>query len=459
VVYFDHFELAYGMRAEAESNRLLLPPGPEGDVSVVGFGEPAVRVVELLDARRPRALSGVRVEPRAGGTHSVHFRASTNPLGHVAYSLSGAQAPLSIEGVPASALRATSNAVDYLLLTHPSLEPEIQRLADFRSTREAGLRTRIVRMDEVYNEFSHGMESPHAIRRFLAHVRDHWAAPPRYVLFGGAGTFDYKNYLGYDENLVPCLLVDTPYGFYSSENALADVSGDDGVPEFAVGRLPASTPEEMRNLVDKIMAHESQANPPQAALLSADNPDTAGDFWRSADRATNHFPAHVEIRKTYLDPGETNVVSARNAFREALHDGTAVVVYLGHAAWNQFSGKGLWRSEDMPSLTNSPALPVVLAMSCRPTRFEFPGSRYVGEDFLMAQTHGGIACWGPSGESLNTFAETYCMAFLEAGRGGDVRLGELARQAASQAQASGLPRFMIDVMVLLGEPMTRYLQP
>ena len=456
-VYFDRFSLAYRMSAEAAGDYLQLPSTETTEGWASGFSNADIRVVEIRDAHRIRAVENVRVEADGGGTFSVGFVARTNSnRGYAVFAPSGARVPIRMEGTPASFLRSTTNRVDYLLITHAMLEEPVQRLADFRATQNPTLQTRLVLIDDIYNEFSYGIETPEAIQRFLAYIYAHWQQKPEYVLFGGGGSFDYKNVLGYADNLVTCLRVDTPYGLYASDNTLADVVGQDGVPEFAIGRISSSTLESMSNVVNKIIVHETHTIRSTAVLLAADNPDTGGDFWTTANSMTNKFSPSTSFTKIFLEANETNVSQARNTFRASFNAGLSMMLYFGHGSWNRLSTSGLWRLDDMPTLTNSPHLPIVFPLSCWPNRFDYPGYIYIGESFVLTAQQGAVASWGPSGESLNTHAQSYIGYLLDACRADPtLRLGELARLAAQRANAVGIPRFMRDGMTLLGDPMTR----
>ena len=110
--------------------------------------------------------------------------------------------------------------------------------------------------------------------------------------------------------------------------------------------------------------------------------------------------------------------------------------------------------DDLAALTNSPNLPAAMLMTCVPNRFEFPQYDYFGEEFMLLPRHGAIAVWGPTGESLNSLAQSYGAYFLDERRNDpNLRMGDLARRATRRAANSGMARFMLDIMVLLGDPM------
>lgn len=63
-----------------------------------------------------------------------------------------------------------------------------------------------MQIDQLFHEFSGGMADPTAIRDFVKMF-----ANPRYLLLMGAGSFDYRNRIFNNINLVPC---------YESANSL-----------------------------------------------------------------------------------------------------------------------------------------------------------------------------------------------------------------------------------------------
>ena len=112
-------------------------------------------------------------------------------------------------------------------------------------------------LDTIHDEFGHGLASPHAVKNFLRHVHESWRRSPRFVVLLGKGTIDFRDNWGQGDNLNTPLFAATPLGLYASDNRLADVSGDDGVPEFMIGRIPVLSNEELRNFIDKLQAYEA----------------------------------------------------------------------------------------------------------------------------------------------------------------------------------------------------------
>ena len=466
-VYLDHFSLTGRFHAEAVRDYLQLPPAETANQCVTGFSTSDILVAELLNSGRIRRLEAIRVDPGEAGSFAVSFLAATNGnAGHVVFTPAGALAPLLVEGVGASTLRATTNKVDYLMITHPILHEPVRQLESFWAGQIAGLQVRTVLIDEVYDEFSWGLKTPVAIRRFLAYAAEHWAAPaPKYVLLAGSSSIDYKNYLNYNGCLVPMVLTDTPLGPYSGDNLLADIAGDDGIPDFALGRIPAVNAGQMSNAVEKIRQHEDAANQPDVlrAFAFADDPDGAGDFPASCDAVCAVVPEDYEISRSYLyTPATNNAVMVRAATSNAFHAGTSLMIYFGHSAWNMLAGEGVFRQTDIPTLKNAPVFPIALLGTCWAARHEWPGraNLYFGNVFVLGTNkttrapNSVLAVWGPSGEAFNREHELMTLRFLgvhAADR--TLPLGEVGRQAIHLAATEdGVRRFHVETMTLMGDP-------
>ena len=141
------------------------------------------------------------------------------------------------------------------MIAHPTLLAAVEPLVALRQRQ--GLATELVDVTDVYDEFSFGQRTPYAIRDFLANAATRWRSAPRYVLLVGDASFDPKNYLGFgDFDLVPTKLVPTAYLKTDSDDWLVDFD-EDGIPDLAIGRLPARTPAEATLFVSKILSREA----------------------------------------------------------------------------------------------------------------------------------------------------------------------------------------------------------
>lgn len=407
-VYIDSFDVTFERRHEAEGSALQVSVAKAQGVTVAGFADPSIRVLDITSPNVPKLLSQVRIEP-SGSTFQATFAPSRTSTSFLVAANAGIQTPARIWRDNPSSLRSRHNAADYVVITAPELVAAAEGLAELR--RRSGLRAQVVDLEDIYDEFSSGLPSPRAIQSFLAYAKASWQTAPSMVVLAGAGTYDYRNLLGLGGNLVPPLLVSTPRGMFSSDSLLADVAGapgnstngllgattGDGVPDFAIGRLPVTSPEELTAQVAKIAAYERSEPGDWAgrALLVADNPEKGVDFGAENDALAPVLPGNLMAERAYLGP--LPLAKARAALLGQWNAGASLVSYFGHGGHDRWATEGLLVGSDVAALNNAERLPLVTSMTCVIGRFEIPGLDSLGEALVRRQGGGAIAAWAPSG--------------------------------------------------------------
>ena len=98
-----------------------------------------------------------------------------------------------------------------VIITHPSLASEAERLAAFRRQHD-NLTVNVVTIDQVYNEFSSGAPDITAIRDYAKYLYDQDLNNQfRYLLLFGDCSYDYKSQSLSNTNKIPT---------YQSRNSL-----------------------------------------------------------------------------------------------------------------------------------------------------------------------------------------------------------------------------------------------
>jgi hypothetical protein len=452
--FIDSFDLAYPRGLRAAGGALAFT-GAAGPVAVSGFGDPAVRLLDVTTPARPRWLSGAAVSADPQGGWDLSFQAGAAP--YLAAATAGLKTPAAITPFRTPRLRSTANHADLVVLAGYGLHAAAQRLADYRSGQ--GIESMVVDFDEVTDEFAFGLPDPHAIPAFLAYARSHWRRAPRYLVLAGAGTVDYRDLLGYGGNLLPPLFVANEGGLFPSDATLADLSGNDSLPELAVGRIPAHSAAELDTYVDKVIAYENGADGAWtgSAIALADEPDRGADFGAGSDRVAT-FLTGYNVDRIYL--GTTALEDARSRLLHDLQAGASLVDYMGHGGLDRLASGGLLSSSDVATLGNGPRVPVLTAMTCAINRFAVPGVSSLGE-LLIDQAGGGAAAvWAPSGLSVHSEAQLLAERFYRhLGDTDGARLGDLILRALQDFQSLGGSKSMIQIYNLLGDPALRVRRP
>jgi len=446
IVYLDGFDLTYRRSFRPVGHRLTCRGDGKDTVTVEGFLRPEIFVFDVSRPDEPRIVSGTVID----GAYRISFVPESPAHRYFVVAPDGViqAGDLSIDRP--SRLRAGRNQADAVLIVPQGWSAAARRLVQLH--RRRGLDTRIVIVDDIYDEFNHGVPSPLAIRTFLAHARAHWLRGPRYAILAGHGTYDYKDHQAFGDNLIPPPLVSTPWGLFASDTPLADVEGDDNIPDLVIGRIPVRLPLELTMYITRleraITEHRSTGLP---LLFAADRPDDGGDFVIHSDRLAS-LAGHRFHEKIYLGEFD-DVADARERLIEAVHTGAALLNYVGHAGMDRLSAQGLLRSEDLSRLTSRFALPLFTAFSCVVGRFAVPGFDSLAEDLVVGKNGCVLTAWVPVSASGNTQACTLAEAFYTEWNENPRRsIGDIILEASRRfITAGGDPRQVL-IQTFLGDP-------
>jgi hypothetical protein len=244
----------------------------------------------------------------------------------------------------------------------------------------------------------------------------------------------------------------TPSGLFASDDRFVDFDGN-GVPEIAIGRVPALTAAEMDAYVTKIQAYEASdgAGWKDRALWAADDPDGAVDFGADASRLALNLPPGYAPEAIYLAPG--TIAATRAQLLGALAAGAGLLNYVGHGALDRLAAEGLLLTTDADSLGNAERLPVVTALTCIINRFEVPGLVPLGAALVRSPAGGAAAVWAPTGLSENAEANVLGARFYqEMASAPRERLGEIVRRAVAAHARANPASSLVNVYNLLGDP-------
>lgn len=447
--YVEGFDLAYDRSFQAAGESLTFAPEGLAGVTVSGFADPAVRLLDVSDPRRPRWLEGAAVETDTPSGWRLSFAPAAGSR-YLAAGPAAVQPPVAMRawaGVPKAA------RADYLVIAPEAWRGTAERLAQLR--RSQGLPAAVVSLEEIADSFGNGVATPHAIRAFLADAVAKWPRRALYVALAGQGTLDYRDLLGYGGNVLPPLMVHSAGGLFPSDNRLGDVNGD-GLPEMAVGRIPVLTASGLQAYIDKLTAYET--GPPaewaRHLLLLSDAPDQGVAFAGDSDLIAAQIPSSFQAER--IDLGTETLAAARARLFAGLAEGAGLINYVGHGGLDRLAAGGLLTSADAAGLTNGDRLPVLTAMTCTVNRFAVPGVPSLGEVLVERPGGGAVAVFGPSGLADSRASRSLAEIFYRrtAGRG-TLRLGDLILRSYAELRNQGGDGSLLDIYNLLGDPALR----
>jgi uncharacterized repeat protein (TIGR01451 family) len=446
------FDLTYKRLYRAVGNALAFRGDSNPAVTVGGFTDRNISLFDVTDSLHPRIVGSAAVSG-SGGDFSVSFDPASPDADYYAVSDGAALSPDDVRAETAPGLDDRDNSADYLIITTDDLSAAAGSLAAYRKGQ--GYTPKIVTLDDIMDEFNYGIYSPHAVQDFLSYAYNNWIKPPKYVLLAGNGTYDYKDYLGFGDNLVPPLMTATPMGLYSSDTVFGEVD-QTGVPRIAIGRLPVLTPGELQDAIAKIKAYEGSTG--NNILMLADNPDGGGDFTDDSSDIISLIPGRYNVKTVYLS--EYPVNEARGLLSGGIDSGAILINYFGHGGMDRLSYDssygGLLTADDVASLSNGNKLPVVTAMTCSAGQFAEPGFDSLAETLVLRKDGGAAAVWAPTGLALDSLSRLLDEGFYGAvfEQRNEV-LGDVVLEALSRYSAAGGAPFTVNIYNLLGDPALR----
>ncbi|MCK4761321.1 MAG: hypothetical protein KAW12_03915 [Candidatus Aminicenantes bacterium] len=449
IFHVDSFDLKFRRFYRAVNDMLLCYGAKNAVITVDGFTHPDIYVFDITAPARPRMVTGVSKD----GAYRVSFVPRSGSR-YLVLSPNGTLTPHALITDKLSNLKAMRSAADYVVITPAGLENAAKKMANFQQNK--GLEAKVIELEDIYDEFNHGIANPAAIKDFLAYAYNNWdAGGLKYALFAGEGSYDYKNNLGHGDCLIPPLLVDTPRGLFAADGLFGDIEGADGAPEIAIGRLPVMTPAELRAYVDKLADYESSTGAwTGKVLMLADNADDGGNFPYDSAYLSSLLTGYSIGNITLPDSARSDQVkAAKQQAIDGINSGVLLVNYVGHAGLNLLANEGLLRTSDLSGLFNGDRLPIFSALTCVVGRFALPGYDTLGESLVLKDNGGAVAVWAPSGASYNTPAIRLGEAFFRAAFSGREKvLGKAILQAKRDCAALGIAPFMLNIYNLLGDP-------
>ncbi len=449
VFYVESFDLSYPRYYRAVGNSLICRGGGNPMVTVVGLTEPQALVLDITAADRPRQVIGVSVDVSGRVTFVPRDPGAT----YLVNGLNAALRPLAVVGDKPAKLKDAAESAEYVVIAPEEFGTAAKELTNYR--KKKGLKTRVVSLEDIYDAFSFGVPSPYAIRDFLAFAHKKWSGDKvRYAVLAGKGTYDYIDYQGHGDNLVPVILGRTPEGLCAADKIFGDVTGKDGVPEIAIGRLPALTSAELKAMIDKVKAYENgQGAWLDKALMIADNADSGGDFAAGCNELAG-LATGMQAEKIYL-AGSTAETRAR--IIAAWNAGAGLVNYCGHAGISQLAVENIFDVAAAAALRNGDQLPLAVMLTCAAGRFELPGYTSLGEALLLNADGGMAGGLMPSGAALHSDSMRLAEEFYKAVFAGKAAtVGTALRTAMKNYMLQGGKASLLNVYNWLGDPAVAF---
>ncbi|MCS6904937.1 MAG: type IX secretion system sortase PorU [Bacteroidia bacterium] len=311
-------------------------------------------------------------------------------------------------------------AADYLMIVPPAFLPAAEELANFHR-KHFKRSVHIVTPEQIYNEFSSGMQDVSAIRDFVKMFYDRAAGDkkltPKYLLLFGDGSYDPKQKVT-KGNFIPSYqarqslyppesytsddfygFLEDNEGFWGEKNELfeGDTLRQTHTLDIAIGRLPVNNLREAQLLVQKIINYVT--NPRQfgdwrnRVLLIGDYKQNEPNHMREADshdkNKIRRFRPCLNVDKIYLDSYPVVMLaegarypSAKAEMLDRINKGALIVNYTGHGGETGLSNARIFEIPDILQLNNIDKPAFWITATCEFGRYDDP-ERPTGAEYLL----------------------------------------------------------------------------
>ncbi|MEI6864566.1 type IX secretion system sortase PorU [Flavicella sp.] len=380
--------------------------------------------------------------------------------------------------------------IQYLLITNENLSSQAQRLADYHSTN-SDLSTKVVSLKEIYNEFGSGSPDITAIRDFVKYLYDNASSEDfkiKYLCLFGDSSYDYKDRIANNNNIVPVYLAYSSFSLSSSyvtddyygmmdenEGGMTSANKQD----VATGRILVSDNTEAAIVVDKILAYydsSSYGSWRNSIVFVSDDMEDASEFDFQVDldaiaESIKEEKPQYNIKKIYADSyvqvqteGGSRYPDVNTAISNSMDSGTLLFNYFGHGNEIGLSHKRILSLDDIDSWVNFNKSPLFITITCDFTRFDNPATFTAGEEIIISSKGGSASLISTTREVYVDYGKRFNKALIPnvlGLQGSVLSSAEALMNSKNEAQLSDNQRFFIfyfgDPAMKLGvaEPMIK----
>lgn len=391
-------------------------------------------------------------------------------------------------------------AVDFVIIHPAKFKNEAEELADFHRDNDQ-MNVLTIEPEYIYNEFSSGAKDISAIRNFMRMLYDRAQGDPslmpRYLLLFGDASYDYKNRIQNNTNIIPTFESGnslSPTTSYATDDYFGLLDPNEGADSYGnldvgIGRFPITTTQEARNILNKIYRYTAQPGIDTSGSVSCNNGNGSVQNmadWRNivcfigddedynlhveqADYLANYvrsvYPVY-NVDKIFFDaypqiitPGGQRYPDVSEAIRNRVEKGALVINYTGHGGEEGWSHESVLEVSDINSWSNANNLPTFITATCEFSRYDDPGRTSAGELVLLNPNGGGISLLTTSRvtfakQNFNLSKVIYQNIFKKT-NGSYPRLGDVIR--TSKVGAGSIPNNKN--FILLGDPALKLSYP
>jgi len=482
--WLDYFEVSAHRKLIMDGHQMIFNSNAKPNINKVskfqlGNSNDNIKIWDISDPYNISEIINYNLNSQV-----LDFSTVANNLQYfIAFDSEEFYKPVLIDNVENQNLKELTG-FDMAIITVDEFLDEAQRIADFHKSKD-DMNVLVTTVDKIYNEFSSGKQDPTAIRNFLKYHYNNAATDdekPEYLLLFGDASYDYKDLLSENTNLVPVYQskgslsatvtfdTDDYYGIMNTNEG----DSSKGEIQISIGRFPVHTLEQAQTMVNKTIQYVEN-NELQTGVwrnkvcFIADDGDSNLHLVNSDKLADTFLIEHPEfnIGKIYLDgyvrentanghryPDVTDAINAN------VNEGVLFLNYTGHGGHIALTDERVLQIPDILSWRNIDKLSVFIVASCEFGPFDDPHHISAGEHVVLNPLGGGVALFTTTRLAYASYnfklnQKFHEIAFSRKQNGRHFNLGEIIKYAKNE---SGNKEKNLN-FCLLGDPALKMAYP
>ncbi|MBS1552451.1 MAG: hypothetical protein JST15_10350 [Bacteroidetes bacterium] len=463
LVDVDFFELTYPRDFTIRNNFISVNlTGSDSTSKKFSLpGHNSVNQTNIYDIR-----NNIRIEAYSSSGGILTFSGKSNSAFEVTNSVI-TRKPFKIVSRQVKDLVSNPGGADFIVVYQKLFESQAEQLRNHRQGFN-GYRSVKAEIEDVYDIFNYGMESPVAVRNFIKHAYENWPLPRlKYLCLLGRASLDPKknsSSSAYYQNFIPTYGNPPSDGYFANFN----IGTFTYFHQISVGRLPVYNVSEAQNAINKIISYDLQSPERwwKRSIFITGGPTRSQQisFQTKSNNLINQYiappPVSGAVSKIYRNDSTGYITyNYKDSIKREFDRGAMIVNFIGHAAAQDWE-IGL---EDPNSLNNGGKLPLVLSFTCFTGRNAESNFRSFGENFMLLPNKCAVGFVGTTGWSFSGAGDSFNEYILKNFSRDSVRsIGDMvsfASKSMSRDSNSFTIRNTINCYNLIGDPATNLLIP
>ncbi|HNX03058.1 MAG TPA: type IX secretion system sortase PorU [Candidatus Cloacimonas sp.] len=312
-----------------------------------------------------------------------------------------AYSPALIQSVQPNDLTAVRNQTDNIIVTPAEFLQQAQELAA-KYWDIYQIRSQVILVDDIYNQFSGGHIDPAAIRMAMKYFYFNLPSPRITSLtLIGIGTIDWRNFSG---SAAPKNKLIIWQGSYITSDDYFGMINTSYYPELAIGRYPVRNTNELNIMLQNFTSYINNPTPGwwrNSVLIVADDLTNGDsnyeyDLTQYAEQTSTVIHPSILVDKIFAIEYEydefQNKPKARDDLFKALNDGCLVMHYTGHGSYDKLGAEDYMNgATDMGRFNNEGKLTFFIAAACEVSQFDYWGFDCLSQKVVLLNNLGAIA--------------------------------------------------------------------